>query len=145
MEFFNFLWLICTLSPVGSYRGLSFYVGAKGRYWSKKSNRKLEISIVVKLASQPDSMLNEKRNVDTYKNNFVNSYRKNIELNENFHSTIHKSFQRKTYFRKYVSFYSVQRNFAYWLETQPINHNKELDAYTISVHSRSGYFRQFHF
>ena len=46
---------------------------------------------------------------------------------------------------KYVSFYSVQRNFAYWLETQPINHNKELDAYTISVHSRSGYFRQFHF
>ena len=61
------------------------------------------------------------------------------ELNEKFHSIL-----RKIYFRKYVFFYSVQRNFAYWLETQPINHNKELDAYTISVHSRSGYFRQFH-
>ena len=100
--------------PGGSYGGqggLSFYVGAKSRQWSKISNRKLEISIVVKLASQPDSMLNEKRNVDTYKNNFVNSYRKNIELNENFHSTIHKSFQRKRYFRNYVYFFFCAKKF----------------------------------
>ena len=41
--------------------GLSFYVGAKGRYWSKISHRKLKISIshdVVILASEPDAMLN---------------------------------------------------------------------------------------
>ena len=50
----------------------------------------MKISIVVKLASQPDSMLNEKRNVGTYKNNFVNSeakqysYRKNMNSMKNF-------------------------------------------------------------
>ena len=49
--------------PEGSYGGqggLSFYVGAKGRYCSQISQRKLKISIshdVVILASEPDAML----------------------------------------------------------------------------------------
>ena len=44
----------------GGQGGLSFYVGAKGRYWSQISHRKLKFSIshdVVILASEPDAML----------------------------------------------------------------------------------------
>ena len=84
--------------------------------------------------SQPDSMLKWKTECWNIQKQFCQFWSQAIflqeehELNEKFHSI-----RRKIYFRKYVSFYSVQRNFAYWLETQPINHNKELDAYTISV------------
>ena len=58
--------------PVGSYGGqggLSFYVGAKGRQWSRISHRKLKIFIlhnVVILASEPDAIL--KTNVCFLKN-----------------------------------------------------------------------------
>ena len=48
--------------PKGSYEGLLFYVGAKGRQRSQISHRKLEISIsheVVILASEPDVMLKQ--------------------------------------------------------------------------------------
>ena len=40
--------------------GISIYVGAKGRYWSQISHRKLKISVshdVVTLVSEPDAML----------------------------------------------------------------------------------------
>ena len=58
--------------PGGSYGGqggLLFYVGAKGRYWSQISYRKLKIYIshgVVILASEPDAMLSCMGLTDAY-------------------------------------------------------------------------------
>ena len=55
----------------GGQGGLSFFVGAKGRKWSRISHRKLKISIshdVVILASESDAMLrNDKKNLNLFK------------------------------------------------------------------------------
>ena len=54
--------VLCSVLKFGS-RGLLFYVGAKGRYWSQISYRKLKMFIshdVVILASEPDAMLIDK-------------------------------------------------------------------------------------
>jgi hypothetical protein len=88
--------------------------------------------------------LNEKRNVETYKNNFVNpeakqsaqySYRKNMNSMKNFMLQYTNLFEEKDISENMCPFILCKEILPiYWLETQPINHNKELDAYTISVH-----------
>ena len=69
------------------------------------------------------------------------------ELNEKFYSIQFTNLFKEKYISGNMCPFILCKEIlpTYWLETQPINHNKELDAYTISVPSRSGYFRQFHF